>query len=93
MNKHNPVLLQTSRANISSVDEKNKKNSRIMFDTGSQLSYISPKTRDELKLPTLTKSEISVTTFGLGMTKKTLDVVEFAVKSKDQSMNIHVKAL
>ena len=41
--KSNNVLLQTARAQVSSVDEKNCQNLRILFDLGSQLSYISPK--------------------------------------------------
>ena len=93
VSKNNPVLLQTARANISSTDEKNAKNSHLLFDTGSQLTYISPKARSELNLAIVGKREIAIKTFGNVISKKTVDIVEFAVKSKDQSMNIYVKAL
>ena len=93
VSKNNPVLLQTARANVSSTDKKNTKNSRLLFDTGSQLTYISPKARSELNLATVGKREIAIKTFGNVISKKTVDIVEFAVKSKDQSMNIYVKAL
>ena len=46
--KNKSVLLQTARAQVSSVDERKSKNMRILFDSGSQLSYISPRARDSL---------------------------------------------
>ena len=58
VSKNNPVLLQTARANVSSTDEKNAKNSRLLFDTGSQLTYISPKARSELNLATVGKERL-----------------------------------
>ena len=39
------------------------------------------------------KREIAIKTFGNVISKKTVDIVEFAAKSKDQNMNIYVKAL
>ena len=36
----NHILLQTARACVKSVDDKHSANLRILFDGGSQLSYI-----------------------------------------------------
>ena len=38
-NKHE-VLLQTPRANVFSIDESAEVNSRLLFDSGSQRTYI-----------------------------------------------------
>ena len=90
--KNDSVLLQTARAQVSSVNERNSKNLRILFDSGSQLSYISPRARDHLNLETICQKDISIKVFGKSQSKKTLDCVKFAVKSKDGNMNLYVDA-
>ena len=90
--KSNNVLLQTARAQVSSVDEKNCQNLRILFDLGSQLSYISPKACEKLNLKTIYKKDISIKVFGKHHTKKSLDCVKLAIKSKNTDMNIYVDA-
>ena len=89
----NNVLLQTAKAVVSSSDEKHSKTARLLFDTGAQLSYVSPKTRDDLKLPSIGQRTVEIKTFGNNKTIKTVDVVKIAVKSRDQSLNIFVTAL
>ena len=42
--KNDSVLLQTARADVSSTDEKFRKNVRILFDSRTQLNYIRPHT-------------------------------------------------
>ena len=41
--KNDSIFLQTIRAKVSSADERNRQNFRILFDNGYQLSYISPQ--------------------------------------------------
>ena len=42
--KNDSVLLQAARADVSSTDEKFRKNVRILFDSRTQLNYIRPHT-------------------------------------------------
>ena len=92
VNKNNCILLQTARARISSVDEKKCENLRILFDSGSQLSYISPQARKRLNLDVISQKPVSIKTFGNMQKQKVLDQVKFAVKSRDGNFNIYVEA-
>ena len=92
VSKVNTVLLQTARANISSVNENRCENLRILFDSGSQLSYISPSAKRKLQLETLDRKEIVLKTFGNSKQHKIMDQVRFAVKSSDNNLNIYVSA-
>ena len=65
--KNNSVLLQTARADVYSTDKKFTKNVRILFDNRAQLNYISPHPCQELQLILFTKKEISIKTFGKGI--------------------------
>ena len=62
------------------------------MDSGSQFSYISPEAREKLKLKTVGTSEVVVKTFGNKSETKTLERVEFAVKSKNGLFNIYLEA-
>ena len=46
------------------------------------MSYINPKVRDELQLPTLGNRELVIKTFGNAKDTKNLDVVKFNVKNR-----------
>ena len=81
--KQNSVLLQTARAHVSSTNEASMKYARLLFDSGSQLSYINPTARDELQLPTVGKQQVALKVFGNAESIKTLDVVTFAVKCRN----------
>ena len=48
---------------MSSADERYSRNLHILFDRGSQLSFISPKAREALKFQTISKHKIDVKTF------------------------------
>ena len=80
VNKIDSILLQTARAKVCSTDEKECQNLRLLFDSGSQLSYISPRARNKLKLKTLGTKDMSLKTFGNMKDKKVFDRVNFAVK-------------
>ena len=92
VNQINSVLLQTARAYILSTDEKHSRNLRILFDSGSQNSFITPKARALLNLEIVTSKDMAIKAFGGGKVKSNLDVVRFCVKSKDKNLNIYVNA-
>ena len=88
----NQILLQTARARVSSVDDKNFANLRILFDSGSQLSYISPRARKILKLKTEKTRSVNLKTFGENATENTLDEVKLCVKDSKNNESIYVNA-
>ena len=52
INKHGNVLLQTARGIIINKENQNlKRNIRILFDPGSQKSFINESLSKELRLP------------------------------------------
>ena len=87
---HNSVLLKTARAKVSSADERYSCNLCNLFDSGSQLSFISPKAREALKLQTIFKHKIDVKMFSNASNSKELNLVQVAVKSKDSLLNIYI---
>ena len=93
LSEQNSVLLQTATAQVISTNARYSKMFRLFFDIGSQMSYITPKARDQLKLPTLRKHHQITKTFGNSQEKKVYDVVNFAVKSLGEGLNIYVTAL
>ena len=80
--------VQTARADVYSTDEKFTGNARILFDSTAQLNYISPHACQELQLIPFTKKEISIKTFGKGVSLKSMDVVKVVVKLKNSDMKI-----
>ena len=90
--QQNLILLQTARAPVSSMDENITRHLRLLFGSGSQMSYISPTACDELRLPSVGKWEVIIKTFGNAVDKKNLDVVTFAVRTRE-NFNIYVSAL
>lgn len=79
------------KCQVTSTDKSFVHKALILFDSGSQISYISPKTQDELQ--SLGKKEIIIKTFGNLIDKKTLDVVKFMVVRRDQISAMCVTAL
>ena len=47
------VLLQTAYVEIKNPSHSQKTNAHLLFDSGSQRSYISKTLHEELKLPTI----------------------------------------
>ena len=88
--KNDSIFLQTARSEISSVDKRNCQNFRILFDNGSQLSYISPQAAKNLSFKALGKKEIVVKIFGNVKALKKLYMLPFAVKSKDENLNTYI---
>ena len=74
------VLLQTAQAEVISGNTSAK--CRILFDSGSQMSYVTPRIKALLNLTPSGRTEMSIKTFGGGRQTKTLDYVQLAVKPK-----------
>ena len=88
--EHNSVLLQTAKANI--VNERNGRQSvvQILFDSGSQLSYVTPAAQSKLELEIAGKQEMCIKTFGGARAVKNLEFVYLPVKT--ETSIVYVKA-
>ena len=62
-NKNN-ILFQAASVSVCGVDNNKLDNAPLLFDWGSQQSYVSDKLRKRLKLPTLRSEKVSINTFG-----------------------------
>ena len=59
------VLLQAAKACASAPSSpQNTTIARLLFDSGSQRSYIASHLRDTLALPTISKETLNIKTFG-----------------------------
>ena len=79
----NAVLLQTAKGYISAPsNQRQSAVARIIFDSGSQRSYISQRLRDHLSLPTIGNEIVTIKTFGNdeGQTQS-YDITQFSVRS------------
>eukprot|EP00112_Aurelia_sp_Birch-Aquarium-sp1_P017158 Seg3959.1 transcript_id=Seg3959.1/GoldUCD/mRNA.D3Y31 product="ATP-dependent DNA helicase tlh1" protein_id=Seg3959.1/GoldUCD/D3Y31 len=89
----NSVLLQTARADVSAPGTGGKtENIRIIFDSGSQKTYINERIKKSLNLKVVGKDRLLIKTFGdeTPCTKE-CEIVQIAVKSLD-GMEIYVNA-
>ncbi|GFV85074.1 uncharacterized protein TNCV_3320121 [Trichonephila clavipes] len=80
--KVNSVLLQTCAVII---DDKNEQEvARLVFDNGSQRSFVLKSTSEKINFPILRKENISICPFGAKETKtKTLNIVKIKLKNRD----------
>ena len=58
------VLLQTARAEATNEGNNKTENVRILFDNGSQRSYITNSLKEKLGLPPFKKEKLNLNTFG-----------------------------
>ena len=90
------ILLQTARAQVYSVEDTSAEvSTRILFDSGSQRSYISEKVRARLQLKAIRSEKVIIKTFGQGSDSKVtrLDVVQFKVRDNSDSGFTLIEAL
>eukprot|EP00795_Rhopilema_esculentum_P006856 gene6856-12454_t len=67
--------------------------SRMLFDSGSQKSYISAELRDALNLPTISKETLTIKTFGSERGAiNSYDVTQFGVRSPYNGVTTYVTA-
>ena len=87
--------MQTARASALDVDNKNSCNTRILFDTGSQRSFITENVRKRLRLKTVHSEKSSISVFGDSKESRleNLDVVEFTIKHRAENSYSVVEAL
>ena len=64
VNSRTAVLLQTASGIISDTAEKRSSHIKILFDTGSQRTYISERIVKKLKLQAYSSREMTVRAFG-----------------------------
>ena len=91
----NGILLQTARASILPADDSAQVQSRILFDSGSQKSYISDKVRHTLKLKAIRVEKVVIKTFREVENSEVqeLDVVQRKVQNKNDARFTFVEAL
>ena len=90
------VLLQTGRAYVYNISEERCSSFvRILFDGGSQRSYVTDNLVKRLKLPVIRKERLTISTFGSAeCSAKDIDVVQLKVKSTLSFQNfVYVEAL
>lgn len=57
-------MLQTATAHVTDISSKEHLTCRILFDTGSQRTYVTDKVREKLKLKAIRKERIVISAFG-----------------------------
>ena len=86
------VLLQTARAMITDTDNGRKAQLRVLFDSGAQLSYITPEARNRLCLKSLGVHQVTLKTFGNEAIMRDLEKVRFRVHLRKGTSSISVDA-
>ena len=94
--QHDAILLQTATAHVQDGLEKHRATTKILFDSGSQRSFIREDLRDKLNLKRIRTENVVIKTFGEGdsnTVSKTLDVVKVKVKHRRKNLFSFVEAL
>ena len=88
----NSVLLQTAKGYISAPnDSANMALARLLFDGGSECSFVLTRLKDALALPVIGQETLIIKTFGSDQgTLQTCDIVQFCVRSPYNDLNIYV---
>jgi len=90
----NLVLLQTARALASDGKGSRSVNKRILFDTGSQRSYITESLAKRLDLKPLKKERLQLNTFGEpGFRGKSCDLVQINLQKLNGKDSLQLQAL
>nr|XP_047142928.1 uncharacterized protein LOC124817159 [Hydra vulgaris] len=82
--KSKNVLLQTAMVTVKNKDKTLR--CRLLFDSCSQLSYISPSLRKKLFLPTLGRKQLNIKTFGNQSQTQTLEMVKLSILTLKNSL-------
>ena len=90
-NEH--ILLQTARAKVHSThDDSLSQQSRILFDSCSQKSYVTSSLKKKLNLQPIGSETVMIKTFGNEQpSMKKCDVVQLAVECAD-NLKVYIKA-
>nr|XP_047129387.1 uncharacterized protein LOC124809364 [Hydra vulgaris] len=82
--KSKNVLLQTAMVTVKNKDKTLR--CRLLFDSCSQLSYISPSLRKKLFLPTLGRKQLNIKTFGNQSQTQNLEMVKLSILTLKNSL-------
>ena len=90
----NSVLLQTAKGHISAPsDSANVALARLLFDGGSERSFVLTQLKNSLALPVIGQETLVIKAFGSDQgTLQTCDIVQFCVRSPYNDLNIYVNA-
>ena len=88
------VLLQTAKIFVSRADDPNHCiQARLIFDTGSQRSYVSTRLRNALQLPTINQETLMIKTFGSETGQvQSRDLVQLCVQGMTSQTFLYVNA-
>ena len=90
------TLLQTAKGKVAGINtDETWTTTRILFDTGSQRTYLAENLRKHLKLETIRTENVIINTFGTSHESKleTLDVVQLKIKHRYENRCIFIEAL
>ena len=91
---NNLVLLQTARALASDGTSSRSANVRILFDTGSQRSYVTESLVKHLNLKPLRKERLQLNTFGEpGFKGKSCELVQIRLQKLNSNESFQLQAL
>ena len=79
--QQNSVLLETAQARVETPDGKRSKLLRILFDNGSQISFITPKAKRLLNLGAKRSNKYSIKPFGNNEIKRELENVDIVINT------------
>ena len=87
-------MLQTARARVSRADNQNYEiNARVLFDSGSQRSYVKSNLKEQLALPTLRKEKLIIKTFGNENEElRECDIVQLCLRPLHDKLSIYLTA-
>ena len=90
-NNVNNVLLQTAKATATDLNDLSFANIRIMFDSGSQRTYVNEHLKQILNLKTLRTEKLILKTFGNEKpSEKLFDVVKIKLNGVKKDFVIEV---
>ena len=90
----NNILLQTAVGHASCVGNQHYRKIRLMFDSGSQRTYITRELRDCLKLPKIRTENLVIQTFGGFQSKvERVDIVQLKLCGNEPNPEIYIEAI
>jgi hypothetical protein len=93
-NKSRTVLLQTARAVAYNEENSRSIPVRVLFDNGSQRSYVTDNVRAKLGLASQSKERLKFNTFGESRYKtQNCEVVELSLKKQGFDKTVTINAL
>lgn len=88
------ILLQTAKATVLDIPGNNSATCRILFDSGSQRTYVDEKVAKFLKLKPIRSEKLLINTFGnIESFERNLDVVQVKVKHREKDLFVFIEAL